>query len=117
MRENIVDLLVSFNGYLSWLDEKSFYFKPSLKAGILEEMGSAQRTLESIGLRYDGNGMIYATDKFDDILLTDRALLRDALTGEEGFFTLMSQKLEGIMGSGIQNYATRPKGTGIDLLV
>jgi len=117
VREKIVDLLIAFNGYLGWLDEKSLYFKPSLKTGILEEMGSTRRTLESIGLRYDENGMIYATDKFDDTLLTDSALMRDALTGEEGFFTLLSQKLGEIMGNGIQNYATFPRETGIDILV
>lgn len=117
VREKIVDLLIAFNGYLSWLDENSFYFKPSLKTGILEEMDSTRETLESIGLRFDENGMIYATDKFDDTLLTDRALIRDALTGEDGFFSLMSQKLDEIMDNGIQNYATSPKQTGIDILV
>ena len=117
VREKIVDLILAFNGYLSWLDEKSFYFKPSLKTGILEEMDSAQRTLESIGLRYDENGMIYATDRFDGTLLSDRSQIRDALTGEKGFFTLMAQKLEEIMDNGIQNYGTSPRETGIDLLV
>jgi flagellar capping protein FliD len=117
VREKIVDLLIAFNGYLSWLNENSSYFKPSLKTGILEEMDSTRRTLESIGLRYDENGMIYATDKFDDTLLTDRARIRDALTGEDGFFSLMSQKLDEIMDNGIQKYATSPKQTGIDILV
>lgn len=113
----VVDLLLAFNGYLNWLDEKSRYFKPSLKIGILEEMNSAERTLQGIGLGFDENGLISANTEFTSAFEENISQVREALTGEKGFFTLMATRLEEIIDKGVQNYAASPLETGVDLLV
>jgi hypothetical protein len=113
----VVDLLLAFNGYLNWLDEKSRYFKPSLKIGILEEMNAAERTLQGIGLGFDENGLISANSKFTNAFEGNVSQVREALTGEKGFFTLMATRLEEIIDNGVQNYAASPEETGVDLLV
>jgi hypothetical protein len=104
VRDKLFDLISSYNDYVSWLDQNSRYIKSAVKTGIINEIDPVSRNLRSIGMQFNANGTVNLTDEFTATLQADKEAIREALTGENGFFTKVEARLSKILENGVQAY-------------
>ena len=105
VREKLTELISDYNAYMSWLDQNSRYVTLAVKTGIIEEIDSISRDLESIGLQFNPNrGKVYITKEFSAALQRDIGGVSETLTGENGLFTKITEKLAEILENGVAAY-------------
>jgi hypothetical protein len=103
--DQTADLVDYFNDYVLFLHEKRWDLKPIILNGIMDEMDNTLSDIKEIGLAPGGWGRLSMTEKFDQTLLSQPDRVKDVLTGEDGFFTNIQQRLSSVLEGDISKYA------------
>ncbi len=108
VEEKLIDLIALYNDYISWLNQNTRYIRSEVRNGIVKEIDSISRDLKSVGIQADTDGTVNLTEEFATSLRGNIGGVREALTGENGLFTKVSEKLTKILENGVQAYAESP---------
>ena len=98
------DLVGQYNSYVDYLKTNRSDLKPVILNDLMTEMDGNLRTMKDIGIVPTGGGELQLTPSFGQTLEAEPEKVREALLGEDGFFTGVKKMLKEILTRDITQY-------------
>jgi len=108
LKKKIEGLIEEYNSYVSWLDKNSQNLDTSIKKDVVEEGEAIKLDLNSIGLTLNDDGTVKVSSRLKTELGSDADTVRTVLTGSDGFFTRVAEKLTTVLSIDAEEYVSDP---------